>query len=96
MALGAGDFLCAALNEVVDRLAAPVSHHLQREAALQDVDGHAMAHVAKTDKADMERVLLHMRRPRPSQQPAIKKQFIADLPVARRVARPTRLPGGNV
>ena len=64
---GSGDFLCAATNNVIQRLAVFMSHHMQRKAPLQDVDGHAVAHVTKTDKADTGGADCHTRRLRPAQ-----------------------------
>jgi hypothetical protein len=56
---GSGDFLCATINNVIQRLAVFMRHHMQRKAPLQDVDDHAVAHVTKTDKADMNSAVRH-------------------------------------
>jgi hypothetical protein len=71
-------------------------HHMQRKAPLQDVDGHAVAHVTKTDKADMNSAVRHTRYLRSSRQPATEKQFIMDPLVACRAAERTRLPTESV
>jgi hypothetical protein len=44
-----------------------MSHRLQWKAAFQDVDGHAVAHVTKTDEADTGGADCHTRRLRPAQ-----------------------------